>query len=64
MLVEVIFPGACDDRFCQRQLGFGTAADADNFHTVNGLRACAANVGNADAGLTEAAARNSEVVSW
>ena len=64
MLIKIVFISAGNNRCCQRQLGFGAAAYAYNFHAVNGLRTCAANIGNAYAGLTEAAAGNREVVGW
>ena len=62
MLIQVVFVCACNHRFRQRQLSFRTAADADDLHTVNGLRAEATHIADGHARLTEAAAGNGEVV--
>ena len=64
MLIKIVFISASNNRCSQRQLGFGTATYVYNFHSVNGLSACTANVGDAYAGLTKAAAGNGEVVGW
>lgn len=64
VLIEIIFPRTGNHRFGKGQLGFGAAANADNFHAVNGLRTQTANVANANAGLTKAAAGNGEMIGW
>ena len=64
MLIQIVFIRPGNNRCCQRQLGFRTATDAHNFHTIYRLSAQTAYILNADIRLTEAAARNGEVVGW